>query len=34
MVRSMYGVQLKDRERSMDLKETMDLLAMTNSVHW
>ena len=40
MVRAMCGVQLKDRKRSMDLmfmlclKETMDQLAMTNSVRW
>ena len=40
MVRAMCGVQLKDRKRSMDLmfmlglKETMDQLAMGNSVHW
>ena len=38
MVRAMCGVQLKDRKRSADLmfmlglKETMDQLAMTNSV--
>ena len=36
----MCGVQLKDRKRSMDLmsmlclKETIDQLAMANSVHW
>ena len=40
MVRAMCGVQLKDRKRSMylmfmlGLKETMDQLAMANSVHW
>ena len=40
MVRTMCGVQLKDRKRSIDLmlmlglNETMDRLAMTNSVHW
>ena len=40
MVRAMCGIQLKDRKRSMDLmfmlclKETMDQLAMTNSVRW
>ena len=39
MVKAMCGVQLKDRRRSMDLmffllglKETIDQLAMTNSV--
>ena len=36
----MCGVQLKDRNRSVDLmfmlclKETMDQLSMENSVHW
>ena len=36
----MYGIQLKDRNRSMDLmfmlglKETIDQLAMANSVCW
>ena len=40
MVRTMRGVQLKDRKISTDmmlmfgLKETMDHLAMTNSVRW
>ena len=40
MVRAMCGVQLKDRERSTDFmlmlgfKETIDQLAMANSVHW
>ena len=40
MVRAMRGVQLKDRKRSMDLmfmlglKETIDQLAMANSVRW
>ena len=40
MLRAMCGVQLKDRKRSMDLmlmlglNETIDLLAMANSVHW
>ena len=40
MVRAMRGVQLKDRKRSKDfmlmlgLNETIDLLAMANSVHW
>ena len=40
MVRAICGVQLKDRKRSMDfmfmlgLKETIDQLAMANSVHW
>ena len=40
MVRAMCGVQLKDRKRSTDfmfmlgLRETMDQLAMTNSVRW
>ena len=40
MVRAMCGVQLRDRERSMDLmlmlglNETMGQLAMTNSVRW
>ena len=39
-VRAMCGVQLKDRKRSMDLmlmlglKETIDQLAMANSVSW
>ena len=36
----MYGVQLKGRKRPMDLmfmqglNETIDQLAMVNSVHW
>ena len=36
----MCGVQLKDRKRSTDLmfilglSETIDRIAMTNSVHW
>ena len=40
MVRAMCGVQLKDIERStgliflLGLNETMDQLAMANSVHW
>ena len=40
IVRAMCGVQLKDRKRSTDLmsmqglKETIDQLAMDNSVHW
>ena len=40
IVREMCGVQLKDRKRStylmfmLCLNETMDLLAMANSVHW
>ena len=40
MVRVMYGVQLKYRKRSKDLmlmlvmNETMDQLAMANSVRW
>ena len=40
MVRAMCRVQLKDRKRHTDLmfmqglKETMDQLAMANSVHW
>ena len=40
VVRAMCGVQLMDRERSTDLmfmlglNETIDLLAMTNSVRW
>ena len=40
MVRAMCGVQLKDRKRFADLmfmlglNETMDQLAMANSVHW
>ena len=40
MVRTMCGVQFKDRKRSTDLmfmlglKETIDQLAMVNSVHW
>ena len=40
MVREPCGVQLKDRKRSMDLmlmldlNETMDQLAISNSVHW
>ena len=40
MVRAMYGVQLKDRKRStdlmlmLDLNETIDQLATTNSVCW
>ena len=39
MVRAMCGVQLKDRKRSRDLlfmlglKESIDQLAMANSVH-
>ena len=39
MVRAMCGVQLKDRKRSKDLMfmlglyETIDQLAMANSVH-
>ena len=39
-VREMYGVQLKDRKSSRDLilmfslNETIDQLAMTNSIHW
>ena len=39
MVRAMCGVQIKDRKRSMDLmfmldlNETIDQLAMANSVH-
>ena len=40
MVRTMCGVLLKDRKRYTDLmfmlglNETMDQLAMANSVHW
>ena len=40
MVRAMYGVQLKYRKRSKDLmfmlglNETIDQLAMANSVCW
>ena len=40
MVRTMCGVQLKDRKRSMDLmlmlgfNETIDQLAMVDSVCW
>ena len=40
MVRAMCGVQLKDRKISTDLmfmlglRETMDQLAMKNSVRW
>ena len=40
MVRTICGVQLKHRKRSMDLifmlglNETMDQLAMVNCVHW
>ena len=40
MVRAMRGVQLKDRKRSTDLmfmlglSETIDQLAMANSVRW
>ena len=40
MVRAMCGVQLKERKRYTDLmfmlglKETIDQLTMTNSVHW
>ena len=40
MVRAVCGVQLKDRNRSMDfmsmlgLSETMDQLTTANSVHW
>ena len=40
MVRAMCGVQLKDRKIStdlvvmLDLKETIDQLAMANSVRW
>ena len=40
MVRAICGVQLKDRKRyiylmfMLGLKETMDQLAMENSVHW
>ena len=39
-MRAMCGVQLKDRKRSvylmmmLGLKETIDQLAMANSVHW
>ena len=39
-MRAICGVQLIDRKRSTDLmfmlglKETIDRLAMTNSVHW
>ena len=40
LVRAIYGIQLKDRKRSKNLmlmlrlNETMDQLAMANSVHW
>ena len=40
MVRAMFGVQLNNRKRSTDvmfmlgLNETIDQLAMANSVHW
>ena len=40
MVRSMCGVQFKDRKRStdlmfiLDMKETTDKLAMANNVRW
>ena len=38
MVRAMCGVQLNDRKIFADfmlgLNETIDLLAMANSVHW
>ena len=40
MVRAVYGVLLKDRKRSVNLmfvlglNETIDHLAMANSVHW
>ena len=40
MVRAMCGVQLKDKKRSTDLmfmqgsKETIDQLAIANSVRW
>ena len=40
MVKAMSGVQLKDKKRSNDLMfmlgliETIDQLAMENSVHW
>ena len=38
MVRAMCGVHLKDRKRTTDfmlgLNETIDKLAMKNSVHW
>ena len=40
MMRAMCGVQLKDRKRSTDLmfmlglNETIDQLAMVNSVRW
>ena len=40
MVRAMCGIQLKHRKISMDLSfllgltETIDQLAMANSVHW
>ena len=40
MVRAMCGVQLKDKKRYTDLmlililSETIDQLAMANSVHW
>ena len=34
MVRAICGVQLKDRKRSIDLNDTIDQLAMTNSVRW
>ena len=34
IVRAMCGVQLKSRKRSTDLSETIDQLAMANSVRW
>ena len=40
MVRAIFGVQLKDSKRYSDLmfmlglNETIDQLAMANSVHW
>ena len=40
ILRAMFGVQLKDRQRSIDLmimfglSETIDKLAMANSVRW
>ena len=34
MERATCEVQLKDRKRSTDLKETIDRLAMANSVRW
>ena len=39
-VRALCGIQLKDRKRAndlikmMDLNETIDQLAMANSLHW